>query len=79
MDTEYAVKRGEFSWALEQLKRSKKVTRPCWGIATCLFISTETKKRLPFIAIHCSITNKYGPWIPSHDDILADDWQLAEE
>ena len=76
METDYSVKRGEFSWALEQVKRGKKVARPMWA-NSCLVLSPVTKKSFPYIAICYPLSKMSVPYIPTQADLLADDWEKA--
>ena len=73
METDYSVKRGEFSWALEQLKRGKKVKRNPW-VSTYLQLIGESETFLAFIAMRFTTDERIVPWTPTHADLLADDW-----
>ena len=80
MSEEYAVKRGEFSWALEQLKRGKKVTRACDG--DNWFIALQARSPLSKMTqeyIYMNCDGDMMPWHPTDADLLDDDWRLVEE
>ena len=78
METDYAVKRGEFSWALEQVKRGKKVYRPSW-LNCVLGLSMGSPSSHDYIALFFPKAGLSTPYIPTHADLLADDWELFDD
>ena len=80
----YEIKRGEFGWALEELKRGKRVRRPHWrSDPECLAqvgMPTGDNGRVLYAKI--VMVGKFGEWCgwtAKSDDMLATDWLHYEE
>ena len=71
-----------FGWAVEQLKAGHRVTRPGWngkGMWIKLQIPDEhSKMGLPYIYMR-TVTGALVPWLASQSDMLAEDWNLADD
>ena len=91
----YEIHRGEFGWALEELKRGKRVCRRGWngkGMwlmfvgfgATHAATSVDENEQVTyyhwqdFIAMK-TVDDTLVPWLCSQTDLLATDWEHADE
>ena len=86
----YEIRRGQFAWALEEMKRGRRVRRADWASAEVFvrFIGyTAAAGALfegelgtyhwhSFIAMKTE-TDTIVPWTPTQTDILAEDWEHA--
>ena len=84
----YEIRRGEFGWALEEMKRGRRLRRSDWtdedvfvrfvGYSATTGASFEgdlgTYHWQSFIAMK-TLTDTIVPWTPNQTDILADDWE----
>ena len=86
MSEEYAVRVGEFSWALEMLKMGHRVARSGWnGKGMWLVLKKPGLEGShpfdlplhPYVAM-CTVDKTLVPWLCSQTDMLADDWELVE-
>ena len=77
-NTNWTIKSGEFSWALEWLKRGAIVQRKGWvekNIWLCLRRPDEDSvMTVPYIYMYTA-EDDIAPWTASQMDILAEDWQ----
>ena len=82
----YEVRRGQFGWALEEMKRGHRLRRFDWADKTTwvCFIGTASSTGASFGGIHWqdyiamkTPTNTMVPWTPTQTDILAEDWELC--
>lgn len=71
----------DFAWALQQLKRGKKVTRSGWnGKGMWLELQrpdANSKMKRPYIFITPDAEHVV-PWVASHADLLGEDWATVE-
>ena len=78
---DYAIKRGEFSWALEHLKDGRRVTRAGWngkGMYIALHTPTADEAMTESYVYIKNAQDGLTPWICTQGDLLADDWELAK-
>ncbi|WP_419917498.1 DUF2829 domain-containing protein [Candidatus Poriferisocius sp.] len=83
----YAVRKGEFSWALELLKQGKRVCRRGWngrGMWLVLLkrpgsfnIGGAAYPMQSYVAMK-TMQSSLVPWLCSQTDLLADDWEEVE-
>lgn len=71
----------DFSEALYELKRGKKVTRSGWngkGMWVALQTPDEhSKMRRPYVYM-CPVDGALVPWVISQSDLLAEDWEVVD-
>ena len=86
MSEDYSVKKGEFSWALELMKQGKRVKRS--GFAWTIKIKKCPEPKFALADMLADMTEDYiyaerdnmrGPWVATNADLLAADWELAED
>lgn len=84
-------KKKDFGWALNALRKGKAVARKGWN-GKGIYIKLQTpdansKMTLPYIYIVTNglVTDNPNapkgtvPWLASQTDMLAEDWEIAEE
>lgn len=69
---------GDFSWALDRLKRGFRVYRAGWN-GKGMWIALQdpdahSKMSLPYIFLHTAQAQRV-PWLASQTDMLAEDWE----
>ena len=67
-----------FGVALEEMKKGGRVQRDSWngrGMWLKMHVPPTTFY-LPYFLIRTA-EGAHAPWLPSHADLLADDWKLA--
>lgn len=73
--------RGSFSWALGCLKGGISVTRGAWsGTGQSLLLqkpNSSSKMTIPYFCIRL-FSGGFVPWVPSHLDLMAEDWEIAK-
>ena len=88
----YEIRKGEFSWALEEMKRGERLSRVDWtdkgifvrfvgysGVSEASFVGELGTYHLQdFIAMKTA-TDTIVPWTPNQTDILAEDWEIYKE
>jgi len=94
MTEKYEIRRGEFGWALEELKRGKLVRRPGWNGKGMFLSFLENKhgevytiKRERYsteypwanFIVMKTADNMIVPWLASQTDILATDWEHYDD
>ncbi len=75
----------DFAWALLQLKLGQRVARVAWHgrkLGHDMWIAIQkpdenSKMGHPYFYM-CVADGKLIPWVPSHTDMLANDWQIIE-
>jgi hypothetical protein len=69
-----------FSDALKELKKGKLISRKSWTGEYWLSLSKSAPtKRINFFSVGEKVTdNPSDEWTAYHDDILAEDWIIAE-
>ena len=84
----YEIRRGEFGWALEELKRGNRVQRESWRHdpeyeePECLALvgmPTSAHGLLYAKVVMIGRLNEWCGWTASSEDMLATDWQHYEE
>lgn len=71
----------DFSEALEIVKQGTPIYRDGWNRVglhiKCQFPDDNSKMTLPYLYIEypCSVGDFKCPWVPSHTDIMAEDWR----
>ena len=86
----YEIRRGEFGWALEEMKRGRRVARAGWNgkgmwIRFIGYAGTSAKFAgdhgtyhwQDFIAMK-TVQDTMVPWLCSQTDLLAEDWEHAD-
>ncbi len=68
---------GDFSWALDRLKKGLRVYREGWN-GKGMWIALQepdshSKMSLPYIFLHTALSQRV-PWLASQTDLLAEDW-----
>lgn len=69
-----------FGWALEQMRDGKKVAPERWGGKKWLRLMTSdvsAEMTMPYIYLQWPPTHTM-PWIPSHMELLEEDWMIIE-
>ena len=88
----YEIHRGEFGWALEEMKRGRRLRRSDWpddnvfvrfvGYAAATGASFEGELGLyhwqSFLAMK-TYTDTIVPWTPNQTDLLATDWEHYDD
>ena len=83
----YEVRRGQFGWALEEMRRGRRLRRFDWDDKTTwvCFVGYASSTTATFEGIHWedyiamkTPTNTVVPWTPTQTDILAEDWEHAD-
>ena len=83
----YEIHRGQFGWALEEMKRGRRLRRAVWnGKVFTRFIGYGAVTGASFegelgtyhwqdhIAM-VTLTDTIVPWTPTQTDLLAEDWE----
>jgi hypothetical protein len=71
----------DFGGAIHAMKGGKKVAREGWARGVWLMIQfpdDHSKMTHPYVYEHDD-TDSQEPWIPQHEDMLSEDWQIVEE
>lgn len=70
----------DFSKALERIKQGDYISREGWnGKGQYIFlVNPDTDRCRAYISIK-TVANDFIPWVPSHSDLLASDWQVFNE
>ena len=84
----YEIRRGSFSWALEEMKRGRRLRREGWtdksvwvryvGHAAVSGATFEGELGTYHWQSHLALktlTDTFVPWTPTQTDILATDWE----
>lgn len=70
----------DFGWALGMLREGKRVRRRGWNGKGMWVAMQEpdvhSANTLPYLFMRTTCGNRV-PWLASHTDVLADDWELA--
>lgn len=69
----------DIGWAIAQMKQGKKVRRAGWAPKAWVAIQVPddfSKMSLPY-TYASSDKGELAPWHIGHDDLFAEDWQLA--
>ena len=74
----YVIRRGSFSWALEELKRGEKVKRAGWTFYLSLLELPNTNGIKDLRAISIDI-KMLANWNMHVDDLFAADWIIYTE
>lgn len=67
-----------FGEALERAKDFKRIARQGWDnkYVTLLDPGPNAEMTQPYL-YQCSESGEKCPWAPSHQELLADDWEIA--
>ena len=72
----YAVKRGEFGWALEHMKLGHAVRRKAWDEGRYVAIARVMTTNEPLV-VSRDTDGIIASWYVSENDILANDWEAV--
>jgi len=73
----------DFSWALQMLKRGKRISRAGWNGKGLWVEMAEIYMPVigldlePFFVIK-NVSGTLNTWVPSVSDLLAEDWEVVE-
>ena len=66
----------DFGWAIQQLKDGKKVQRVDWLCGLWLSLMPGDEVIQPCIGYHMRQGHYQPGWVPTQEDMFADDWML---